>query len=38
MGRLGPAKQAIDAVYSKTPRSVAVVAVKKAVDDAIAGK
>ncbi len=38
MGRLGPAQQAIDAAYAKMPRSAAVVAVKKAVDDAIAGK
>lgn len=38
MGRLGPAQQAIDAAYAKMPRSDAVVAVKKAVDDAIAGK
>ncbi len=38
MGRLGPAQQAIDAAYSKTGQSAAVVAVKKAVDDAIAGK
>ena len=38
MGRLGPAKQAIDAAYTKMPLSPAVVAVKKAIDDAIAGK
>ena len=38
IGRLGPAQQAIDAAYAKMPQSVAVVAVKKAVDDAIAGK
>ena len=38
MGRLGPAQQAIDAAYSKLPQSAAVVAVKKAVDDTIAGK
>jgi len=38
MGRLGPAQQAIDAAYIKTPQSAAVVAVAKAVDDAIAGR
>jgi tetratricopeptide (TPR) repeat protein len=38
MGRLGPAKQAIDSAYTKMPQSPAVVAVKKAIDDAIAGK
>ncbi|HUU18356.1 MAG TPA: hypothetical protein VMW72_14495 [Sedimentisphaerales bacterium] len=38
MGRLGPAKQAIDATYTKMPQSPAVVAVKKAIDDAIAGQ
>ena len=38
MGRLGPAQQAIDAAYVKTPQSAAVVTVKKAVDDAIAGQ
>ncbi|MCP4259723.1 MAG: tetratricopeptide repeat protein [Planctomycetes bacterium] len=38
MGRLGPAQQAINAAYVKTPQSAAVVAVKKAVDDALAGK
>ena len=38
MGRLGPAKQAIDAAYTKMPQSPAVVAVKKAIDDAIAGQ
>ena len=37
IGRLGPAEQAIDAAYVKTP-SAAIVAVKKAVDDAIAGR
>jgi len=37
IGRLGPAQQAIDAAYAKMP-SAAVVAVKKAVDDALAGK
>jgi hypothetical protein len=38
MGRLGPAQQAIDAAYAKMGQSAAVAAVKKAVDDAIAGK
>ncbi|MDT8301393.1 MAG: hypothetical protein RQ760_07905 [Sedimentisphaerales bacterium] len=38
IGRLGPAQQAIDAAYIKMPQSVAVTAVKKAVDDAIAGQ
>jgi hypothetical protein len=38
IGRLGPAQQAIDAAYVKTPQSNAVAAVKKAVDDAIAGR
>ncbi len=38
MGRLGPAQQAIDAAYIKMPQSAAVAAVKKAVDDAIAGQ
>ncbi len=38
MGRLGPAKQAIDTAYTKMPQSPAVVAVKKAIDDAIAGQ
>jgi len=38
MGRLGPAKQAIDSAYTKMPQSPAVVAVKKAIDDAIAGQ
>ncbi len=38
MGRLGPAQQAIDAAYTKMPQSAAVVAVKKAVDDTIAGR
>jgi tetratricopeptide (TPR) repeat protein len=37
IGRLGPAQQAIDAAYAKAP-SAAVIAVKKAVDDAFAGK
>ena len=37
-GRLGPAKQAIDSAYTKMPQSPAVVAVKKAIDDAIAGR
>ena len=37
IGRLGPAQQAIDAAYAKRP-SAAVVAVKKAVDDALAGQ
>lgn len=36
MGRLGPAQQAIDAAYAKMPNSVAVVTVKKAVDELIA--
>ena len=35
MGRLGQAKQAIDSAYTKMPQSSAVVAVKKAIDDAI---
>jgi len=38
IGRLGPAQRAIDAAYVKIPQSAAVVAVKKAVDDAIAGR
>ncbi len=38
IGRLGPAQQAIDAAYAKIPQSAAVAAVKKAVDDAIAGQ
>lgn len=38
IGRLGPAQQAINAAYIKIPQSAAVVAVKKAVDDAIAGQ
>jgi len=38
IGRLGPAQQAIDAAYTKMPQSAAVVAVKKAVDDTIAGR
>jgi tetratricopeptide (TPR) repeat protein len=38
MGRLGPAQQAIGAAYAKMSQSVAVVTVKKAVDNAIAGK
>ena len=38
IGRLGPAQQAIDAAYAKIPQSAAVAAVKKAVDDAIAGR
>jgi tetratricopeptide (TPR) repeat protein len=38
MGRLGQAKQAIESAYTKTPQSTAVVAVKKAIDDAIAGQ
>ncbi len=38
MGRLDQAKQAIDAAYTKMPQSPAVVAVKKAIDDAIAGQ
>ncbi len=38
IGRLGPAQQAIDAAYAKMPQSAAIVAVKTAVDDAIAGR
>jgi tetratricopeptide (TPR) repeat protein len=38
MGRLNQAKQAIEAACEKMPQSPAVVAVKKAIDDAIAGK
>ena len=38
MGRLGPAQQAINAAYIKMPQSAAVVTVKKAVDDATAGR
>ncbi len=38
MGRLGPAQQALDTAYVKMPQSAAVAAVKKAVDDAIAGQ
>ena len=38
MGRLGPAKQAIDSASTKMPQSPAMVAVKKAIDDAIAGQ
>ena len=38
MGRLGQAKQAIDSAYTKMPQSSAVVAVKKAIDDATAGQ
>ncbi|MFB0552344.1 MAG: hypothetical protein ACETWQ_03420 [Phycisphaerae bacterium] len=38
MGRLGPAKQAIDTASEKMPQSPALVAVKKAIDDAIAGQ
>ena len=38
MGRLGPARQAIEASYTKMPQSPAVAAVKKAIDDAIAGQ
>lgn len=37
-GRLGQAKQAIEAASEKMPQSSAVVAVKKAIDDAIAGQ
>jgi tetratricopeptide (TPR) repeat protein len=37
-GRLGQAKQAIDSAYTKMPQSSAVIAVKKAIDDAIAGQ
>jgi hypothetical protein len=35
IGRLGPAQEAIDAAYAKMPQSAAVLAVKKAVEDAI---
>ena len=35
MGRLGPSQQAIDAAYVKMPHSAAIIAVKKAVDDAL---
>ncbi len=38
MGRLEPAKQSIDAASKKIPQSPAVAAVKKAIDDAIAGQ
>jgi len=38
MGRLNQAKQAIEAASEKMPRSPAVAAVKKAIDDAIAGQ
>ena len=38
MGRLGLAKQAIEAAYTKMPQSPAVVAVKKAIDDSVAEK
>ena len=38
MGRLSQAKQAIDSAYTKMPQSSAVVAVKKAIDDATAGQ
>ena len=38
MGRLGLAKQAINAASEKMSQSSAVDAVKKAIDDAIAGK
>jgi tetratricopeptide (TPR) repeat protein len=37
-GRLGQAKQAIDSAYTKMPQSPAVEAVKRAIDDAIAGQ
>jgi tetratricopeptide (TPR) repeat protein len=37
-GRLGQAKQSIDAAYTKMPQSPAVEAVKRAIDDAIAGQ
>jgi tetratricopeptide (TPR) repeat protein len=37
IGRLGPAQQVIDAAYAKIP-SAAVITVKKAVDDALAGR
>jgi len=38
MGRLSQAKQAIEAASEKMPKSPAVVAVKRAIDDAIAGQ
>ena len=38
MGRLGQAKQAIEGACEKMPQSPAVDAVKKAIDDAIAGQ
>ena len=38
MGRLAQAKQVIDAAYEKMPQSPAVDAVKRAIDDAIAGQ
>ncbi len=37
MGRLQQAKQAIDAAYEKMPESPAVIALKKAIDSAVAG-
>ena len=38
MGRLQRAKEAIDAAYEKLPDSPAVIALKKAIDSAVAGK
>ncbi len=38
MGRLGPAKQAIDSAWEKMPKSTAIDLVKRAIDDAIAGQ
>ena len=38
MGRLGPAQKAINAAHTKQPHSKAIAIVKKAVDDALAGK
>ncbi|MBN1806403.1 MAG: tetratricopeptide repeat protein [Sedimentisphaerales bacterium] len=37
-GRLGPARKAINSAYVKLPQSGAIAIVKKAVDDALAGK
>jgi hypothetical protein len=38
MGRLGPARQAINAAFEKMPKSPAIAVVKTAIDDAIAAK
>jgi tetratricopeptide (TPR) repeat protein len=38
MGRLGPARKAINSAYVKLPQSKAIALVKKAVDDALEGK